>query len=220
MEPRPVLTSLNLIPGEADRVLAVAVDDVLKGHLRVDGAHDDALLEAYVGAAIDWYEDAADRSLVTATWEARWDCFPGQTQDPRSASSWWGRADRLSIHLPKSPAVAVASVKYLDANEVEQTLSSSAYVVDATSSPPTITPARGYSWPSVAALPGAVRVRFTAGYGDGPEDVPQKIQQLVRLLVAHWYDPARAPVVTGTIVNELPFALRTLFWNTRANRAA
>lgn len=215
-----MLTAVNLIPGETDRVLALAVDDVLKGHIRVDGTHDDALLEAYATAAVEWYEDAADRSLITATWEARWDCFPGQQHDPRGGVSWSARNDRLSIHLPKSPAVSVTHVKYLDGDGTLQTLSSAAYVVDATSSPATITPAIGYSWPTVAALPGAVRVTFTAGYGDGPEDVPQKIQQLLRLLVAHWYDPARGPVVTGTIVNELPFALRTLFWNTRANRAA
>lgn len=218
-----MLQSVTRIPadGETERVLALEVDDVLKGHLRVDGAHDDDLLAAYATAAVEWYEDAASRSLVTATWEARFDCFPGQAYDPRRGPRWDGAADRLALFLPKSPAASVVSVKYLDADGVEQTLSSSAYVADLTNEPATVVPAIGESWPSaLSSRPGAVRVRFTAGYGAEADDVPQKIRQCLRLLVAHFYDPARSPVITGTIVNELPFALRTLFWSTRAHRAA
>lgn len=213
-----MLTSVAYVPPDpvAARVLALAVDDVLKGHIRVDGVYDDALLTSYATAAVEWYENVANRSLVTATWEARYECFPGQSQDARTGPAWSGRADRLAIFPPKSPMIAVSSVKYLDVDEVETTLSSSAYVVDATGKPATIVPARGYSWPSVAFLPGAVRVRFTAGYGATAATVPQEIQQLLRMLVAHWYDPARGPVVTGTIVAELPFAIKSLFQSTRA----
>lgn len=215
-----MLTAVNLIPGETDRVLALPVDAVLKAHLKVDGTYDDDLLEDYAAAAVAWYEDAADRSLITATWEARYDCFPGQTQDPRTGPAWAPRADRLSILLPKSPAVAVTSIEYVDVDGVEQTLASGNYVVDVENAPGTITPAIGASWPIPARRPGAVRVRFTAGHGTAPSDVPRNIAQLLRLLVAHWYDPGRGPAVLGTSVAELPFTLRTLFWNTRAARAA
>ena len=216
-----MLQSLKIVPGESDRVLALAIDDVLKGHIRVDGAHDDALLEAYAAATVDWYEDAAARSLITATWEARFDCFPGQVGDERRGPRWERSADRYAIFLPKSPAVAVTSVKYLDGDHVERTIDAADYVLDAEMEPATVAPALGKSWPSVAVgRPGAVRVRFTAGYGTTADDVPQRIQQCLRLLVAHWYDPARAPVITGTIVNELPFTLRSMFWSTRAHAAA
>ncbi len=216
-----MLQSLKIVPGESDRVLALAIDDVLKGHIRVDGTHDDALLESYATAAVEWYEDAAARSLITATWEARFDCFPGQVGDERRGPRWERAADRYAIFLPKSPAVAVTSVKYLDGDHVERTIDAADYALDAEAEPATIVPALGKTWPAVASdRPGAVRVRFTAGYGTTADEVPHKIQQCLRLLVAHWYDPARGPVVTGTIVAELPFALRSLFWSTRAQRAA
>jgi len=205
-----------------DRVAAIALDDTLRGHLRYYHHGDDALLLAYITAATEWYEDAADRSLITATWEARWDCFPGQSQDERCGPAWAGRADRLAVFLPKAPAIAVTSVKYLSTDNVETTLSSAAYTVEVSNKDAysTIVPAVGYSWPSVLFAPGAVRVRFTAGYGATALTVPQRLKQVLRLLVAHWYTPGRQPYLVGETVNELPMTLKSLFWSTRAARSA
>lgn len=208
-----MLVAVNLDP-EADRALALALEDV-KSHVRVDGSAEDDRLTSYVRSVVAWYEAAANRALIQGEFTAVYDGFPGSKASPREGPVWCGRVDRYAIFLPRNPVTAVASIVYVDAAGVSQTLSADDYRVTLDTEPATIVPAIGKSWPSTAAVPGAVRVTFTAGHGAAAADVPEQYRQVLRLLVAHFYGVGREPVVTGTIVNELPFALRSSLWSTR-----
>lgn len=93
------------------------------------------------------------------------------------------------IRFPYPPLIDVVSVKYLDAEGVEQTLDPAAYRINETS----LMLRPGGSWPSTGAFPDAVRVRFKAGYNGGTVTgaematgaVPERARQAIILSVQH-----------------------------------
>ena len=117
-----------------------------KAHLRVDHTADDVLILAMIDAATADAEHRIGRALVQQTWEQVEDCFGDD------------------IDLPNPPLVSVSSLKYLDTDGVEQTMSASDYSVNSDREPAEIIPAYGTSWPSTRSVPSAVRARYVAGY--------------------------------------------------------
>lgn len=166
-----------------------------KAQCRIDGSAEDDLLTAYIRAAREMCEEQTWRSLLTQTWDLWLPCWPP------------GR----SIRLPRPPLLSVSHVRYTDAGGVVQTLASDAYQVITQSEPGGIVLAGGLGWPghsTTAALP--VNVRFVAGYGDGPEDVPEALRQGMRLLVGHMF-ANRESVNVGNITGVMPQAVDWLW---------
>ena len=163
-----------------------------KAHLRVDIKDDDTLISALILAADGWVEGYLERSLITQTWEHTRDAFP-----------WW------AFELPFPPLQSITSIKYIDTDGVEQTFSSSLYLVDTSSTVGRVAPAWGEVWPSTRNQMGAVTVTLTTGFGSAPSDVPQQIRQAVLLMVAQMYEH-REPVVIGAPASEVPFTVKAL----------
>lgn len=172
--------------------------DEAKAHLRVTHAEEDLLIASYVEAARQRCETFQRRAYVTQTWELTLDEFPPG-----------------AILLPRPPIQSVESVKYTDETGTVQTLDERAYVVDTDSEPGRIVPAYGTFWPFTLCTPGAVRVRFVAGYGDGAADVPEVVRMAMRFYLGH-YNTNREGVVTGTIATELPEGAKDLLRPDRA----
>lgn len=170
----------------------VSVADA-KAHCRVVTTDDDSYIEALIAAARQYVEDNTRRKLITQTLDWRRDYgFP-----------------RGYIELPYPPLQSVTSVTYVDGDGTTQTLSTSKYSVDTNSHTPRIYPVYSESWPTCRTEPNAVTVRYVAGYGDAASDVPQGLRHAIKLLVAHWYE-AREPIVTGTIVAQIPMSVQSL----------
>jgi hypothetical protein len=73
------------------------------------------------------------------------------------------------IVLPLPPLQTVTAIKYLDADGNEQTISTSVYrVVNNGTEPSVVMLVGGQYWPTHGCYPDAVRIEFTAGYGDEP----------------------------------------------------
>jgi uncharacterized phiE125 gp8 family phage protein len=49
----------------------------------------------------------------------------------------------------------------------------------------------------------AFEIAFSAGYGDGADNVPAPLRQAIMLLVAHWFERPE-PVVLGATAQEVP----------------
>lgn len=141
--------------------------DEARAHCRADAA-DDTLLQVYLDAAVahvDGAEGVLGRCLVTQTWDYALECFP----------------DEIVVPLPT--LASVTSVKYYDVDGVEQTISSSNYIV----SGQRIVPVEDYDWPDVQAeRPNPITVRFVAGYGLAVA-VPAAIKAAILLLVGDMY---------------------------------
>ncbi|MBN2024078.1 MAG: phage head-tail connector protein [Pirellulales bacterium] len=168
----------------------------VKAHLRIDHADEDALLGSYIKAARTWGELRLRRQLITAGWTLGLDAFP---------------PDGV-IRLPRPPLQSVQSIIHLDAEGDEQTLDPALYRIDAAGEPGRIVREYGATWPATWPVPEAVTIAYTAGFGDAPADVPEDYRLGLLYLVGHYYK-LREPVITGTIVTDVPLTVQSLLSN-------
>lgn len=152
---------------------------------------------ALVTAARLLAERGWSRQLLTATWRLTLPEFP----------AW-------ELRVPLGPLRSVTSVQYTDPDGNTQTLSAGRYEADSSADPWVIQPAYGYSWPAARGARQAVRVTFTAGYGDAASDVPEPIRLALRIAVAWWYERRGDEAAAAGL--ELPASatrLLNLYWN-------
>lgn len=168
--------ALKLIipPAEEPVTLAEA-----KAQCRVDGTDDDVFIGALIQSAREMAEHQTGRALVTQTWELVLDAFPA------------------AFVLRRPPIIAVDSVKFLDADGVQQTLDPADTLLDKDNEPGYLVPAYGKTWPDSYPVPNAVRVRYTAGYG-GAANVPESIKAWMKLMIGTAY-ANRETVLAGQI---------------------
>jgi len=177
--------SLKLITPAA--ALAVTLAEA-KAHVRQDQADDDALITAMITAATELAEQyMGARSIMPQTWELSEEGFPDE------------------FHLGRVPVASVTSIKYLDSLGVEQTLHSSAYVLDNynDSSTAEIEPAYGTCWPIARYADNSVKVRFVSGYANAAA-VPESIKSWIKLMVGAMY--ANRDAYTERKLEKLGFA--------------
>jgi uncharacterized phiE125 gp8 family phage protein len=168
--------------------------DEAKEQCRVDGTSEDTYIEGLIKAARRWIEKTYGLALNTQTLDGSLDGFPCG-----------------AIQVLKYPLISVTSVTYYDDDLSTSTVFSSAsYQVDTRKRPPLIVLKNGVSWPTDSLrLSSGVVVRGVFGFGATMDTVPEEIREAVKLLVAQMYTH-RVPEVTGTIVQNIEFAVGAL----------
>ena len=212
--------SLTLVTAPVD----IGASDLMAvEHLRLGSwpPEDHAILDTYIEVAtarLDGRDGLLGRALITQQWEYRLSSFPGE------------------IRVPLPPCQSIDSIKYIDKDDVEQTLPTADYQVfgihstvntnfpaalQATlgttydSGPATITPATGKSFPSTKSdHQEAVTVLFTAGYGLDFVNVPLPLQQAILMDVGHMYEN-RESFIVGQSFTEVPMGYMALISNYR-----
>jgi len=160
-----------------------------KVHLRVDDDSSDDLITALIVAARQYAEKYTNRAFITQTLRAYFDNFTPV------------------IRLPRPLLQSVTSVKYIDTNGTEQTVSSSLYKVDVASQPSRVVPVFGEVWPSARYEINAVYVEYVAGYGVAAA-VPDDIKQAMYLHIGHMFENREE--TTPVAITELPMAYSAL----------
>ena len=160
-----------------------------KLNLRVTNSLEDALIASLIVAARKWVEGFTWRPLMTQTLQANFDKQDIQTKD---------------ISLNKFPIHSITSIKYIDANGAEQTISSSTYEVDLISQ---VCRIRLSEVPTMKDSLNAFKIRFVAGYTSSA-NVPANYKQAMYLIITSLYDN-RNQVSTQNAI-ELPFGVYTL----------
>lgn len=156
-----------------------------KAHAKVDVDDDDALIAVYIQAAREIVENYTGRALITQTWAIYLDRFPMDC-DP----------DGEAIVLPWPPLAAVVAIQSISpSGTVLVGMDPADYTADVHAQPGRVVPAYGLSWPDTKAVPNAVEVQFTAGYG-AAADVPAALRLAILELVTDMYDN-RSPVPTS-----------------------
>ncbi len=151
--------------------------DETKRALRFAQTGEDTLIDVYISAARQHFEQETGRQIMTATRELWLDAFPIHHE----------------IELPWPPLLTVTSVTYDDIGGTEQVLDPARYRVLAPAGPycqrGRIAIPLTEVWPITAYHAKAVRIRFVCGYGAVPGDVPELIKGALYQLVgdAHQY---------------------------------
>jgi|SRR6476469_5522092 len=197
-----ITDTLITAPEEAPLTL-----DYVKQHVKALGDYDDLLIQTFIEAATNYFEEQTGRQLITATREAWIDAFP-----------FCGQSGKLArIELPKPPLISVESVKYIDGDGTLQTFTGGSPVADlfrisAPAGPYArrgfVEPLSGGTWPTTRCETGAVRIRYTCGYGDTPDEIPALIRNALCCLVGT-FDTYRSGSSERT-VSAVPFGVQMM----------
>jgi uncharacterized phiE125 gp8 family phage protein len=171
--------SLELVtaPGKETVLLSHA-----KAWLRVEHTDDDTLITGLIASARVRAESETARAFITQTWDLKLDAFSD------------------SIPLPLPPVQSVTSIKYIDTDGAEQSFTD--FVLTQCKGITYIVLAYEKSWPAIRSVPDAITIRFVAGYGDDPGDVPEPIKSAIKVTVADYYEN-RESIVIGTSAVEI-----------------
>ena len=145
-----------------------------KAHLREEQTetYNDLLITSLITVARQAAEDRLQRTLIKTTWQRTLDAFPRG-------------GDFVQLHMPR--IIAIESVKYVAQDGTLTTLDPAAYELDPTAEPGLLLPAYGTTWPASRIRPGAVQIRYTAGYGETAADIPAPIVQWIKLAITDLY---------------------------------
>lgn len=119
----------------------------LKALLRVDHDVDDALLSSLLTSCRQQLESVLGRALVAQTVTINRDEFP-----------------IAEFCLPRSPALSVSSITYVDSAGATQTVATTVYTLDTATEPNEIVLAYGQVWPTARFQRNSVTVTYKAGY--------------------------------------------------------
>ncbi len=147
-----MFTNLNIYSRSATPAIALN-DNVTKDFIRVDGTDNDYVLTAIIDAATRYIEDKLSKAIVATTYDWTVECL------------------EQNFYLPKAPVTSVTSIKYYDAENVLQTLSSTAYRVILSDRQRTMIEFVSDGKPTTYKRKDAFVIRFVAGYSTVPEDI-------------------------------------------------
>jgi uncharacterized phiE125 gp8 family phage protein len=165
-----------------------------KDHLRLgtgfaDDGTQDAILEAYLRAAMSAIEGRTGKILITRqfVWTlTAWRCEGFQS-------------------LPVAPVPVLSAIKLIDALGAETTLDTSRYRLIQDNQRPRIEATGGYLPPVPHG--GSAEIQFDAGFGGSWSDIPAAMQQAILLLAAVFYENRSEPNFPES---NLPMAVATL----------
>lgn len=143
----------------------------VKAHCRVDHTDDDVELAALLAAATDHLDGPhgmLGNCMVQQTWCQRLAFFDG------------------CVRLTVGPVASVTSIIFWDADNTQQTLSSSVYALHHDVRGAYVSLNAGHAWPDTYSREDAVSIAFVAGVAAA--DVPASLKAAVLMLVAHWYE--------------------------------
>jgi len=164
--------------------------DELKAYCGVDDgdADWDTQLRTLLKSGRERAERITGKGLINQQWRLNLKTFPAGSvfELPLPPLNW----DTVGLVGP--PAKAVDSIKYLDVNNNLQTVATTEYTVDTTTTMGTIRPAYLKYWPTSLLsgwnIPNAVQVLFTAGYGATADTVPAEIRERIKDYVKYCFD--------------------------------
>ncbi|MCV0396958.1 MAG: head-tail connector protein [Rhizobiaceae bacterium] len=162
----------------------------VKAHCRVDHDDDDAVLTALLNAAVshlDGWTGILGRAMVTQSWRQEFAGFG-------------------CLRLPVGPVASIASITYYDADNEQQTLADSLYVLRHNALGAYVDLKPDQNWPGTYPRVDAVSVTYVAG--TVAADVPAALKAAIMLLVSHWNEHREA--VTEGAMTELPMAVNAL----------
>lgn len=160
-------------------------------------AAEETLVEGLITSARQWCEEYLRRAIGVQTLELRLKGFP---------------ANGGPIVL-RSPLLSVTSIKYRDADYIENTLDATDYIVS-DSEPACVYPAS--AWPFDYGLADSVVVVYRAGYypGGSPklsEILPKTIKTAMLMMIADMYANREAQVEKPLVANPTVERLISMF---------
>lgn len=163
----------------------------VKDHLRVTDSAEDSYITALIVAARQYVEKFINKKLITQTvqdWRDRFSFSVPIWEGVRYGSITEFQARVLETAF--YPVQSVDEISTFDRDDDETVFSAGNYQTDTVDEdlPGRIILRDGASWPTSLRIANAVKVEYTAGYGDTADDVPQSIRQGLLMTVAYMFE--------------------------------
>ncbi len=140
----------------------------LKLFARIDGDDEDTLLEGFIMAIRMATESYLGRALIEQTIDMKMDWWPGKV-----------------VKLPMPPLISITKVATLSEADVETEYDSDNYYTITEATPGKLVLKQSVSAPSNTSRDyGGYLIRYKAGYGTEPSDVPGSIREGIKLWAA------------------------------------
>ena len=161
-----------------------------KAFLRVEHDADDAIITSLVSAARNQVEALARCALITQTW--------------RLVLDRWPESGRIAPRL--TPLRAVNAARVFNAANEARSIDPEVFVTDRVAG---VIAAPGWSLPPPGRSVAGIELDIETGFGDAAGDVPPKLLQAIRMLVAHWYEN-RGLIAIGQTVAMMPASVNAM----------
>lgn len=187
-------TNLSRVAAPAKPLIEV---EAAIAHCRANDSEDE-LITSLIEAATAFIDgpNGIGVALVTASWRMSLDALPS------------------TFTIPLNPVQSVDAITYRDPDGEVQTLDPSTYYVDVDQRPAVVAFIKPR--PAILRAPGAVKVEFTAGYGDDSSDVPADLRHAALLLISHWYENREAALPFAGQFGEAPLGVARILAKYRA----
>ncbi len=217
---------------------------VAKNFLRVSITDDDDLIQGVlIPAAREACESFCSRSFAPKSYLMSLDSFPFYTDTvtsqaayppsyyalPMYSTTMWNYSQMIKLYYP--PCIEVQGIDFTQPDGSQETLlQDTDFLLDNVNEPARIFPMPGAMWPPCAYVPNAVRIRFTAGFGDttsvdpapvggeipqgaGSQPMPNRVPVAILQTIAHWYENREAAMAAN--FKTLPQHVEMLLWSLR-----
>jgi len=177
----------SLVRSVAPSVRPISLSEA-KDHCRVSHTDDDAYIDQLIDVAVASVDGKgkSGRALITQTWQQSVGQEPG------------------AVRALMTPFQSLTAVHYYDDAGLLQEATLAEFEAIGLADETYIRPKDGYSWPSADDRPDAIRLTYTAGYGDSASAVPASIRHALLMMVAHWYE--NRETVSADKMIETPYA--------------
>ncbi|MGD9839603.1 MAG: head-tail connector protein [Afipia sp.] len=160
-----------------------------KAFLRVEHGDDDAIITALVSAARHHVEALARCALITQTW--------------RLVLDRWPDGGRIVPRI--GPLRVLAAARVFNAAGEASEIDPEIFAVDRAAG---ALAAPSWSLPVPGRSTAGIELDIEVGYG-AAGDVPQRLLQAIRMLVAHWYEN-RGLIAIGSSVAMMPASVNAM----------
>ena len=142
-----------------------------KSHLRVTFADEDTYINTLITSARKYCEAYCNRVFITQTWR-------------QNENAW-----SYPIKLMVNPVISLTSLKYIDTNEAQQTITDNTnnFQKDFNSDVAKIYSGLVEAFPAIGISINPIEIITVCGYG-AASDVPDDIKHAIKLMVSHLYE--------------------------------
>lgn len=155
---------------KAPDVLPITLDQI-KTHLRLDHADEDSYLIFLIQGATEAVQNYIGRSLITQAWQKTF--YQSQRYSNRISKQ---PILPIKISLPYSPLLKITSITGIGINRMP--LAITKYDLKFNGELAIVEIDQAFS---------KIEIKYDAGYGDRPEDIPADIRQAILQLAALFY---------------------------------
>jgi uncharacterized phiE125 gp8 family phage protein len=174
----------------------------------------EAKVQCSVEAEADYWDVYLSDLIKTAVSVVDGQGSLGRSMVSQSWAQWVSQSPDV-VRVTMGPFIALTGVSYYDTEGNLQSANIANFEVRLDGDFVNIRPKINFSWPESQKREDAIKIEFTAGYGNNAADVPQCLKHALLLLVGLWFEVREA--ATEMTLKDIPMGVDNLIGRERVS---